>query len=174
MEVVLKYCRLYPEDRVVVVGETAAHLHLNLHRMCLPSAEEQVHKIELSLATTLTWRAILGRWTALLPESYQAYKTDQTEAAFTLRSVEETNVFCISVNAEDFKLDADTVNINGFKVTSLDALKTRYLMELVKERQDLEMARRNFIVLDEEDMRLLAKRCGYFSGYLQLLCQVPL
>ena len=170
---VLEYSRLYPQDQVVVVGEAAVHLHLKLHRMSLPDSETTSKKIELNITSSLTWRAVLRRWTDLLPKSYQAYKTNQIDGSFTLRSTKETNVFRVLVNGERFQ-PVDLVKINGLKVMSLERLKTDYLQGLVRDRQDLEMARRNFIVLDEEDTLSLTKRCEYFSDYLQLLCQVPL
>lgn len=162
MNFVETYMKLYPDDKVTLVGGAAAYLILQHYGKEIPLKD-----IDVNIETTESGETILKRWTDILPLTYTP-KYDPKYAIVLFTMIDTTNEglpFDIFIGKSYF---LDREQIGPFYVEEKIQFTTRLFQELEGRKVDIELMHDGQIFCLEIDV------LKYIEKYQRLLTRLGL
>lgn len=170
MEYIAEYTKLYPDDKVVIIGGAAASLHL---AQC--GIDSMVKDIDVDVFSTQQNQVVLERWKNVLPGNFTAqYDENYPPQIVTFTDTEGKSIpYDIMIN-QGFYSDKHVEKIGNYTVKRIMPIIQDYLQQLNGSKKDIELIESGIIPWDKDDfeaMKLkynrLYKRLGLLIGCLK-------
>lgn len=160
---VKKYIKLYPDDKLTLIGGAAAYLHI---QKC--DINITVNDLDVDIWTNFKGNVILDRWLSILPKTFKAtYESDYPITLFTLSDESGENLtFDIFVN-EKYIVRAE--KICSFPVVPLSDLIYQYYNDLISLKEDIDLIQSGIINWDKKLLHSMIHKYDRYVERLKLL-----